>query len=100
MTYTVILSPSAERELADAYHWLVAQTPQHGPLWYNALLDAILSLDSSPARCPLTQQSKKTTEQIRQLLHGDKHHAYRVSFIIRNDTVLIPPHPPRRPQNS
>ncbi len=24
-----------------AFEWLVAQSPQHGPLWYNDLIDAI-----------------------------------------------------------
>jgi plasmid stabilization system protein ParE len=89
MTHTVILSPTAERELDEAYHWLLAQTPQHGPLWYNGLLDAILGLETSPARHPLARLRKKSVEPIRQLLYGDKHHAYRILFIIRENTVLI-----------
>jgi plasmid stabilization system protein ParE len=89
MTYTVILSPTAERELDDAYDWLVAQTPQHGPLWYNGMLDAILALDTSPARHPLAPRRKRNADQVRQLLYSDKHHAYRILFIIRDTTVLI-----------
>lgn len=89
MTYTVIISPTAERELEQAYEWLVALTPQHGPLWYNDLLDAILSLDSNPTRCPVARESKNLGAEIRQLLVGDKRHAYRILFAIRDDTVFI-----------
>jgi hypothetical protein len=67
---------------------LVEQTPQHGPLWHNGLVDAILSLEANPARCPIVPDSE-TSEHIRQLLHGDKQHAYRILFTIREDRVIV-----------
>jgi plasmid stabilization system protein ParE len=89
MNYTVILLPSAGRELDEAYNWLLVQTPQHGPLWYNGMLDAILALDSNPERHPVAPRGKKSTELVRQLLYGDKRHAYRILFTVRDNVVLV-----------
>ena len=89
MSYIVNIMPAAEVELEEAYDWLVAQTPQHGPLWYNGLLDAVLSLEVSPARCPLAPESKDSPEPIRQLIYGKRQHAYRILFTIRGETVSV-----------
>ena len=89
MTYKVIVLPSAQFELDEAYQWLLAETPQHAPVWYNGLLAALYSLEQLPGRCPLALESKDSREPVRQLLYGDKHHAYRILFTIRDETVLI-----------
>jgi plasmid stabilization system protein ParE len=89
MSYTVIVMPAAQKEMDEAYEWLVSQTLQHAPPWYNGLLDSMYSLENSPARCPLAPESKDSPEEIRQLLYGDKRHAYRILFCIRENRVLI-----------
>jgi plasmid stabilization system protein ParE len=88
MIYTVLIMPAAEQELEDAYDWLAAQSPLHAPEWHNGLVDAILSLENSPARCPLAPEAD-THEQTRQLLYGNRQHAYRILFKIRDQTVLV-----------
>lgn len=88
MTFTVLIMPAAEAELQEAYDWLVLQTPQHGPIWFNTLLDAILSLEKMPARCPVAPESTEQ-ESVRQLVHGDKRYAYRILFTIRGSNVLV-----------
>ncbi len=72
-----------------AFEWLVAQSPQHGPLWYNDLIDAVLSLDELAQRCPLAPENGTSVEEIRQLLHGGKRHAYRILFTIRGPNVMV-----------
>jgi plasmid stabilization system protein ParE len=89
MNYAVNIMPAAEAELEEAYNWLAARSPQHGPLWYNGLLDAVLSLEFSPARCPLAPESQHAPESIRQLLYGTRQHAYRILFTIRGETVTV-----------
>ncbi|HUO09866.1 MAG TPA: type II toxin-antitoxin system RelE/ParE family toxin [Phycisphaerae bacterium] len=89
MKYEVIIMPAAQGELEEAYRWLAAETPQHAPLWYNGVLDAMYSLEELPARCPVAPESGDSGEEIRQLVYGNKRHAYRILFSIRNDTVLI-----------
>jgi len=89
MTYAVTIMPAAELELDEAYHWLVAQTPVHGPMWHNGLLDAVLSLEFSPLRCPIAPESRDAPEPIRQLLYGKRQHAYRILFTVRGQTVNV-----------
>src|SRR5436309_2452304 len=89
MTYKVVITDTARDELDQAYEWLVKETPLHAPEWHDGLADAILSLDTSPARCPLAPESRKAVEKIHQLLYGNKQHAYRILFSIRNDMVLV-----------
>jgi plasmid stabilization system protein ParE len=80
--------PSAEQELEDAYEWLLQRT-LHAPEWYNGLLDAVLSLEANPLRCPTAPDSHRGSERIRQLLYGDKQNAYRILFTIAGNTVFV-----------
>ena len=90
MSYTVIVLPDAEHEMEVAYDWLASQTPQHAPLWYNGMIDAILSLEELPTRCPLApENSASPDEEIRQLLYGNPQHSYRILFSIRGTRVLV-----------
>ena len=89
MTYTVVVMPAAQDEMDEAYAWLLSQTLQHAPLWYNGLLDSLYSLENNPARCPLAPESKDAPDEIRQLLYGDRRHAYRILFCISGERVLI-----------
>lgn len=88
MSYTVLIMPAAERELDQAYEWLVSETPQHAGEWHDGLVDAILSLENSPARCPLVPESR-STQKARQLLYGNKRPGDRIIFTIRGETVLV-----------
>jgi plasmid stabilization system protein ParE len=89
MTYEVIVMPAAQRELEEAYQWLADQTAQHAPEWYNGLLDALYSLETFPARCSVAPESKDVGGNVRQLLYGDRQHAFRIFFEIVGSQVLI-----------
>jgi plasmid stabilization system protein ParE len=89
MKYSVIVMPSAQDDLDKAYAWLVLRKPQHASTWYNGLLDCLYSLEESPARCPVAPESQDSPDEIRQMLYGDKRHAYRILFSIDGDHVLV-----------
>ncbi len=89
MKYTVLLSTAAEGELEEAYQWLAEQAPQHSVAWYNEFLDALYSLEHSPARCPRAAESADSGGEVRVLLFGHKRHAYRILFTVRDDAVLV-----------
>jgi plasmid stabilization system protein ParE len=89
MSYTVYITDPARDELNAAYLWLLEQTPLHAPRWHNGLVDAVLSLENSPNRCPLVPESIGSNQEIRQLLYGNKHHAYRILFEIRGERVIV-----------
>ena len=89
MTYTVLITDPAQEELDAAYTWLVERSPQHGPVWHNGLVDAIVSLETSPARCPVAPGAETQPGPIRQLLYGSRLHAYRILFTIRDEKVIV-----------
>ena len=88
MTYTVIVTESAARELDEAYDWLALQT-DIAPTWYNGLLDAVLSLKDMPGRCPLSPHAEEGDRKTRQLVYGDRRHAYLILFEIRGENVFV-----------
>ena len=88
MKHEVIIMPEAERELDEAYLWLLGETPQHAPLWYNGVVGALRSLEDNPTRCPVITQ-QEVPETIRQLLYGNKRYAYRILFTVQDDRVLV-----------
>ena len=89
MKYAIIVMPAAVAELDAAYMWLAQETRQHAPTWYNGMLDALNSLEDMPERCPLAPESRDAPDEIRQMLYGDKHHAYRILFVILGQQVRI-----------
>jgi plasmid stabilization system protein ParE len=89
MSHEIIVTESAARELDEAYDWLVARTTVHAPTWYNGLLEAILSLQQMPGRCPLCSHRENSDQQTRQLVYGDKKDAYLIIFEIRGEKVFV-----------
>jgi plasmid stabilization system protein ParE len=45
MAYRVELTKNAEAELEELYLWVVDRAPSQGAAWFNALEQAILSLE-------------------------------------------------------
>src|SRR4051812_655174 len=89
MKYAVVISEIAASQIDEAYAWLVDQTIIHAPEWHKGLLKAIDSLEELPLRCPLVSSDEDPSQQARQLLYGNKRHAYRIIFDIIENTVII-----------
>jgi len=89
MIYTVILPDETLEEIEEAYLWLLERTQQHAPAWYNRVLDSVYSLENLPSRCPLAPEYKKSKDEVRHLIVGDRIHGYRIVYAIRGDTVVI-----------
>lgn len=81
--------PSAEGELEEAYQWISERAPEAAVGWYNGALDACLTLETFPERSPLATESKTFEREIRQLIYGKGHHAYRILFDVSGRTVRI-----------
>lgn len=70
MTYQVVLTDRAARDLDEAYRWYAERAPEAATRWYNGFLDALNSLGSNPERCPIAVETRKLSIEIRQLLYG------------------------------
>lgn len=86
MKYEVLIQPSAEAELEAAYLHLCREASQDtGAEWFDSVVDAILTLEEMPHRCPLAPESEFFEEELRHLLLKP----YRVIFTIRGVYVHI-----------
>lgn len=87
--YQVIILPSAERDICEAYTWIAEHDKEAAVRWYNRLLGVIFSLETFPERCPLAPESHSLKQEIRQSFHGLKQHKYRVLFDIKDNEVRV-----------
>jgi toxin ParE1/3/4 len=78
MAYLVRIMPRAERDLADVYAAVDVPNSDAASRWFARLERAILTLEQSPARSPVTPENKN----FRHLLYGKKPHVYRVVYRI------------------
>jgi len=85
MTYLVKITPRAERDLADLFEDINADSAESAFRWYTGLKKAILNLDQHSNRCPMTRKKG----EIRHLLYGRKPHVYRVIFRVLRRQKLV-----------
>jgi len=78
MAYLVKIMPRAERDLEAIYFAVVAEHSNAALRWFTGLQRAVFTLETNPARCPVTPESKN----FRHLLYGRKPHVYRIIYRI------------------
>lgn len=88
MTYQVILTDRAARDLDEAYQWCAERASETAVGWCNGFLDALNSLGHNPERCPLAAETRKLSVEIRQFLYG-RVRSYRALFLVREQTVVV-----------
>jgi plasmid stabilization system protein ParE len=88
MTYHVVLTNRAARDLDEAYKWYAQKAPDAAVQWYNGFMDALGTLASNPERCPLAAEARKLSLEIRQFLHG-RQRSYRALFLMKEQTVVV-----------
>ncbi len=87
--FEVIILPSAERGIGEAYEWLAGQDAEAAIRWYNQLREVIFSLDTFPERCPLALESGFLNLEIREIFHGRRQHKYRILFTVGENEVHV-----------
>ena len=87
--YQVIILPSAEHDISEAYTRLAGFDEATAVRWYNRLLEVIFSLDTFPERAPFAPESKSFNRAIRQVCHGRRQHKYRILFTVTEQAVHI-----------
>jgi plasmid stabilization system protein ParE len=86
MTYRIDFSSVAKAE-ADAAFLGFSQftTAERAQTWYQGLIDAIVSLQEMPQRCPIAREDAFFSQEIRQLLYGQGKQTYRILFTVLED---------------
>ena len=88
-THQVNILPSAERNISEAYKWITERNPEAAVLWYNRLIELILSLDTFPERAPFAPENKSLRRGIREIFHGQRHYKYRILFTVTENEVHV-----------
>jgi plasmid stabilization system protein ParE len=87
--FRVIILPSAERDIGDAYEWIAERDQEAAIRWYNRLSDVIDSLESLLERCAIAPESNFFKTEIREIFHGRRQHRYRILFTVSGNTVYV-----------
>ncbi len=87
--HQVIILPSAERDIGEAYEWLAGQDESAAIRWYNRLREVVVSLDTFPERCPLAPESKFLPVEVREIFHGRRRYKYRILFTVSEGRVCV-----------
>jgi plasmid stabilization system protein ParE len=91
-----------EAALADAEEYVrflekEKQEPRAAELWWNGLMDAVLSLEKMPERCQVIPELRFFPETLRHLIY----HSHRIIFYVerrpKTVTVLRIYHASRKP---
>lgn len=86
MQYRVDISPSALRDAEKSYLRFREQSPEKAVKWYKGLIEAIYSLENSPARCSIAPETRAFVIEIRQLLYGKNRQQFRILFGLSIDS--------------
>jgi plasmid stabilization system protein ParE len=89
VAYRVVIMPSAESEIENAYQWMLTYQPPRATEWIRGLFETISSLSDMPARCGIAYESRFFHKEVRQLLFGTGRDGYRILFVIDNDEVQV-----------
>lgn len=85
MAFRVEISPSALADAQEAFLYIQKDSSLNAEEWYDGLVNAILSLENFPNRCPIASESEEIGREIRQLLYS----RYRILFSVTGDVVQV-----------
>jgi toxin ParE1/3/4 len=84
-TYEVLLARHAQRDLAEVYDYIAADSPANAAAFVQAIEEKVFSLASMPERASLIPENTQLGTGHRHLVHGN----YRIIFRIEGDAVLV-----------
>jgi plasmid stabilization system protein ParE len=91
MTYGVIITRRAERDMRDsAQWWSVERSAEQANRWLDGLYEHLQSLANSPMRCPLAPEHEQFPYELRELHNGlGRRPTHRAIFTMAEDLVLV-----------
>lgn len=91
MTYTVVISERAAREIADAAAWWAGErSVDQAERWYDGIRQAIARLADSPDARPLAPEHIAFDRELRELHYGLGSRAtHRAIFTTVGKTVVV-----------
>jgi plasmid stabilization system protein ParE len=91
MTYEVVITRPAEKQLLEAALWWSEHRSADQALrWYEGFLEALYLLQDNPERCPLARENDQFEVELRDLHYGlGPRPTHRAVFKVEGDRVLV-----------
>ncbi len=83
--YKIVIPQTVEDKIEKQAFYIAQDKPVAALQWYDHIHKKILTLETSPNRCPQAPESQYFDFEIRHLLIGN----YRVLFRIESNTVIV-----------
>src|SRR5258707_2125652 len=88
MTYDVIVTPAAEDDIAEAFAYIQARSPENAERWVRGLYRLVHKLESMPKRCGRAREAEDLGLDLRQLVFKSHHIVFRIDEAAR--AVRVP----------
>ena len=91
MTYRIVVSQAAQKELRNASRWWAThRSASEAQRWYDGFLDALYHLDTLPDSYSLAYENDDFPFTIRELHYGlSSRPTHRAVFAIVEDKVVV-----------
>lgn len=90
MSFRVLFTPEASRNLTSILSWLSEQSPQGVSRWYDEFWRTIRRLESNPEQFGSADEAQGLGLDIRQaLFHTRRGRTYRLVVRVRSNTVQV-----------
>jgi plasmid stabilization system protein ParE len=90
VSYRIEISSIAEAEADSAVlRWAKVASLSQASQWHSGLLRAIESLSTMPKRCPLAKENEYFSQEIRQLIYGQRRNSYRILFTVLEEASTV-----------
>jgi plasmid stabilization system protein ParE len=87
MAFRVEISRQAFTDLDDIAEYIKQQGSfDRAEAWFNGIIAAIRTLEDSPSRCPVADESEDLEQEVHVLLYGKRNRKYRVYYSIQHKT--------------
>jgi plasmid stabilization system protein ParE len=85
MTYTVVVTPAAEFDIAAAFAYIHDRSPLNAERWLRGLYRSIHKLERFPGRCAPAREAEALGEDLRQFVFK----SHRLVFRIEQDERVV-----------
>jgi|SRR5581483_2558356 len=91
MSYRVVITEQAEREMQSAFNWWAEhRSKRQADRWYAGMAKAIANLSENPERYSQSGERDHFAYEIRDLLFGlGRRPTHRAVFTIRGEDVVV-----------
>src|SRR5438045_1547157 len=90
MAYRAELTPRAIADANQAAEYIKQFAPEAAVRWFDGLMQAVLSLEDLPRRCPMAPEARPLGVELRQLLYGERSGRFRIVFRLYDDAQPLP----------